>query len=141
MRALKKMHHTRINDKRPFGQVVGDAVVSSIQTLLMIGGFIILFSVFTTLLQVIHISDIIHLILAPLLQLFHVSTDITIPLFTGIFEVTMGSEMISNLSSIPIVVQLAVVSFFLGFNGFSIQAQVASIIAKTDIRFYPYFIA
>src|SRR5699024_11637754 len=29
----------------------------------------------------------------------------------------------------------------LGFNGFSVQAQVASIMAKTDIRFIPYFIS
>src|SRR5699024_2369270 len=42
---------------------------------------------------------------------------------------------------IPIVTQLMVTSFILGFNGFSIQAQVASILAETDIRFYPYFIA
>src|SRR5699024_6217908 len=31
-------------------------------------------------------------------------------------------------------------SFMLGFNGFSIQAQVASILSETDIRFFPYFI-
>lgn len=140
-RALRKMHATRMNDDRPFGQVVGDAVVSSIQTLLMIGGFIILFSVFTTLLQVMNISGIVHAVLKPILTLLNVSTDISGPLFTGLFEVTIGSEMISKLHSIPLVVQLAAVSFLLGFNGFSIQAQVASIIARTDIRFYPYFIA
>src|SRR5699024_9231016 len=43
--------------------------------------------------------------------------------------------------SVPLLIQLTVVSFILGFNGFSIQAQVASIIAKTDIRFAPYFFA
>lgn len=141
LRALKKMHHTRMNDKRPFGQVVGDAVVSSIQTLLMIGGFIILFSVFTTLLQIMNISGIVHAVLKPILSLLQVSTDISSPIFTGLFEVTIGSEMISKLHSIPLIVQLAAVSFLLGFNGFSIQAQVASIIARTDIRFFPYFFA
>lgn len=141
VRALKKMHHTRINDDRPFGQVIGDAVVSSIQTLLMIGGFIILFSVFTTLLQVINVSAIVQFVITPVLLLFNIPLDITKPLFTGLFEVTIGSELISKLQSIPLVIQLATVSFLLGFNGFSIQAQVASIIAKTDIRFYPYFIA
>src|SRR5699024_2034389 len=39
-RAIKKMHRTRIKDKRPFGEKLGDAVQSSVQTLLMIGGFI-----------------------------------------------------------------------------------------------------
>ena len=88
-----------------------------------------------------NISGIVHAVLKPILTLLNVSTDISGPLFTGLFEVTIGSEMISKLHSIPLVVQLAAVSFLLGFNGFSIQAQVASIIARTDIRFYPYFIA
>src|SRR5699024_10933597 len=37
--------------------------------------------------------------------------------------------------------KIVIISFILGFNGFSVQAQVASIIAKTDIRFAPYFFA
>ena len=32
-----------------------------------------------------------------------------------------------------------VTSFILAFSGLSIQAQVASILAETDIRFKPYF--
>jgi nucleoside recognition membrane protein YjiH len=34
-----------------------------------------------------------------------------------------------------------VASFILAFGGLSIQAQVASILADTDIRFQPFFIA
>lgn len=141
IRAFKTMHQTRMKDSRPFGQILGDAVISSIQTLIMVGGFIIFFSVFTTLLHVIHVIDAFYFILKPILNLLHIPSEITAPFFTGIFELTMGIEMISKLKNIPIVVQLAVISFFLGFNGFSIQAQVASILAKTDIRFLPYFFA
>ena len=36
------MHRTRLKETRPFGKMLGDSVMSSIQTLLMIGGFIIL---------------------------------------------------------------------------------------------------
>lgn len=141
VRAFSKMHRTRIRDQRPLGQIIGDSVVSSIQTLLMIGGFIILFSVLTTLLNVMHISDLFKVAVVPFFQLFHIPNDLFVPLFTGLFEITMGAELISKLTSIPLLTQLAVVSFILGFNGFAIQAQVASIIAKTDIRFYPYFFA
>ena len=141
MRAFSKMHRTRIKDDRPFGQIIGDAVISSVQTLLIIGGFIILFSVFTSLLNVLNIIDIFSFIIAPLLYVLHIPKDITVPLFTGIFEITMGADLVSKLKSVPLIGQLAVISFILGFNGFSIQAQVASIIAKTDIRFYPYFFA
>ena len=141
MRALKKMHYTRIKDPRPFGEILGDSVITSVQTLIMIGGFIILFAVFTTLLQLIHITDIIQFGLTPLLTVLHIPKEVVSPLITGIFEITMGADLISNLANLPIYIQLALVSFILGFNGFSVQAQVASIISKTDIRFYPYFFA
>src|SRR5690625_991686 len=107
----------------------------------MICGFIILFSVFTTLLQLIHIADIIQFGLTPLLVIFHIPKEIIPPLMTGIFEITMGADLISKMSNLPIHIQLALISFILGFNGFSVQAQVASIISKTDIRFFPYFFA
>lgn len=141
MKAFRKMHRTRMKDNRPFGQVIGDAVVSSIQTLIIIGGFIILFSVLTTLLNVMNIIEIIGVIITPLLHVFQVPQEIVVPLFTGLFEITMGSEFVSNLESVPLIIQLTIVSLILGFNGFSIQAQVASVIAKTDIRFTPYLFA
>jgi nucleoside recognition membrane protein YjiH len=34
-----------------------------------------------------------------------------------------------------------ITSFILAFSGFSVQAQVASILAQTDIRFQPFFFA
>lgn len=140
-KAFSRMHQTRISETRPFGQLIGDAVLSSVQTLLIIGGFIILFSVFTSLLQIIHIVDLIQLLALPLLELIHLPSEIVPSLVTGFFEITMGAEAVSDTNTLSVVWQLVLVSFILGFNGFSIQAQVASLIAKTDIRFYPYFFA
>lgn len=140
-RAFSHMHRTRISESRPFGQLFGDAVLSSVQTLLVIGGFIILFSVFTSLLQVIHIIELIQLVSEPLFRVMNIPSDIIPSLVTGFFEITMGAEAVSNSDALSIAWQLVLVSFILGFNGFSIQAQVASLIAKTDIRFYPYFIS
>lgn len=140
-RAFHKMHETRITNTRPFGQIVGDAVVSSVQTLLMIGGFIIFFSVFTTILQELTLFEIIHTILRPVLHLLQLPSEIIQPLSTGLFEISIGTEMIAALHNIPFIIQLAVISFLLGFNGISVQAQVASIIANTDIQFHPYFFA
>src|SRR5690625_491739 len=140
-RAFQKMHHTRIKSEKPFGQIIGDAVISSVQTLLIIGVFIIFFSVFTTLFHKLKLFEILHTILRPILKGLHVPSDIIQPLSTGLFEISIGAEMIASLDSVPLLIQLAVISFILGFNGFSVQAQVASIIASTDIRFYPYFFA
>lgn len=140
-KAFHKMHKTRIKNTRPFGQIIGDAVISSVQTLLMIGGFIIFFSVFTTLLHELTLFEIIHTILRPVLNLFQIPSDVIQPLSTGLFEISIGTEMIAALDNLSLLTQLAVISFILGFNGISVQAQVASIIASTDIQFYPYFFA
>lgn len=107
----------------------------------MIGGFIIFFSVFTTLLHELKLFEILHTVLRPILHLFHVPSELIQPLSTGLFEISLGAEMVSSLDNVPLVIQLTVISFILGFNGLSVQAQVASIIANTDIRFHPYFFA
>lgn len=139
-RAFSRMHETRIQETRPFGEMFGDAVITSIQTLLMIGGFIILFSVFTSLLQVVHFIRLIELIFITLWEFFHIPSETIPSLVTGFFEITMGANAVSQ-TSLPLIWQLVLISFMLGFNGLSIQAQVASLIAKTDIRFQPYFMA
>lgn len=141
IQGLQKMHQTRINETRPFGQIIGDAVMTSVQTLIMIGGFIILFSVLTTFLSVTHFTSIVSFVVQPLFHLLQIPNDIIAPILTGIFEITMGIEKISLLTTITPLTQVVLINFILGFNGFSVQAQVASILAKTDIRFAPYFFA
>ena len=125
--------------KRPIGKLLGDAIVSSIQTLLMIGGFIILFSVLNKMITVFHITAALSFIMQHILSFFQLSTDFSIPILSGIFEMTLGSQMISQINETPLLQQAMVTSFILAFSGLSIQAQVASILAETDIRFKPYF--
>ena len=139
--ALQEMHHTRLKDNRPIGKLLGDAVTSSIQTLLMIGGFIILFSVLNRLLFLMDITTLVSHFFSYLLLLFGFSQELSLPLISGIFEITLGSQMTSKVSDSVLWQQIAIVSFILAFSGFSVQAQVASILAETDIRFSPFFIA
>nr|WP_309099262.1 sporulation integral membrane protein YlbJ [Fredinandcohnia onubensis] len=141
VKALQELHRTRLKEKRPFGQLLGDAVTTSIHTLLMIGGFIILFSVFNKLLSLINVIAIIGAGLSLLLKLFQLPTELSIPLISGIFEITTGSMMTSELEHIELLPKVIAVSFILGFCGLSVQAQVASILAETDVSFKPFFIA
>ncbi|MUK89548.1 sporulation integral membrane protein YlbJ [Ornithinibacillus sp. L9] len=140
-RAFTEMHETRIKDTRPLGEVMGDAVLNSIKTLVMVGGFIILFSVLTKLLFLIEITPIIALVFQQIFILFGLPVELALPFISGLFEITIGANLVSKESMDPFLASIIVVSFILGFNGFSVQAQVASIISKTDIRFAPYFFA
>ncbi len=140
-RAFKDMHQTRMKQKEPLGHMLGQAVTQSIQTLLMIGGFIILFSVLTSLLLVTGITPFIVHLMQFLFQMVSIPLAFALPFLSGLFEITIGAQMISQIQTDPILHHLILISFMLGFNGLSVQAQVSSIIAKTDIRFFPYFFA
>ena len=140
-RAFKEMHHTRMKHNHPLGHMLGQAVTQSIQTLLMIGGFIILFSVLTSLLLVTGITPLIVHSIQSIFHIIGIPLAFALPFLSGLFEITIGAQMIAQLQTDPILHHVILVSFMLGFNGLSVQAQVASIIAKTDIRFYPYFFA
>jgi sporulation integral membrane protein YlbJ len=139
--ALSVLHQTRIKDNRPIGKLLGDAVNSSIQTLLMIGGFIILFSVINKLLYLLHITAILAKTVEVLMSSLSFPDMLSIPFISGLFEITMGSQLISQVQDATLLQQAIITSFILAFSGFSIQAQVASILAQTDIRFKPFFIA
>ena len=139
--ALRKMHRTRLKEKRPFAKILGDSIISSIETLLLIGGFIILFSVINKMLYIINITEYLSYIFQYILSFLQLSVSFSMPLISGLFEITLGSQMTSSVSNVPLLQQAIITSFILAFNGFSVHAQVASIIAPTDIRFAPYFFA
>ncbi len=139
--ALSALHETRLKDNRPIGKLLGDAVNSSIQTLLMVGGFIILFSVINKLLYHLHITATLAKSMEVLLSSLSIPEMLSIPFISGLFEITLGSQLTSQIQDATLLQKAVVTSFILAFSGFSVQAQVASILAQTDIRFKPFFIA
>lgn len=133
-RAFYAMHKKNQVNSRPLGSILGTAVTDSVQTLLMIGGFIIIFSVLNRLMWQLHF-------LQYLLNFckFILPTELTKPLFTGFLEMTNGIAAISHPSTNSLALTLLGIAFILGFSGLSIHAQVASILATTDISYLPFF--
>jgi sporulation integral membrane protein YlbJ len=139
--ALRAMHRARLKNDQAIGKLLGDAVRSSIQTLLMIGGFIILFSVLNRLLHITHVTQWLAYFFQYILQIFQLPKELSVPLIAGLFEITLGSQMTSQVTEASLLEKVVVTSFILAFGGFSVQAQVASILADANIRFQPFFIA
>lgn len=139
--ALRELHRTRLKEQRPLGRLLGDAVMSSVQTLLMIGGFIILFSVINKLLFHLHITAFLGQFVEFILVSLHLPDVLSIPYISGLFEITLGSQLTSQVQEATLMQQAIITSFILAFSGFSVQAQVASITSQTDIAFKPFFIA
>lgn len=138
--AFKQLHLKRISENRTIGKILGDAIKNSIDILLIIGGFIIFFSVLNKILEVTGVfhfltSQITHIIPKMIPEKF------IYPFFSGIFEITLGSQLISQVENVSLLGQVMVTSCILAFGGMSVHAQVANFLATTDIRYTPYLLA
>ena len=65
--------------------------------------------------------------------------DLSIGCFKGILEITSGLKILSSLS-IDYKLLLPLAAIILGFGGFSVHMQVASIISNTDLSIKPYLL-
>jgi len=123
-----------------FGITLGNAIRNSIMTVLAIGGFIILFSVVINLLLetgvIQYASEVLSIFLIPL----GISKDLITAVLSGFFEITTGTNMVSNIAGASIVQQLTAVSIIIGWAGLSVHSQVLSIVSNTDISINPYLL-
>ncbi|AMA72621.1 sporulation integral membrane protein YlbJ [Aneurinibacillus thermoaerophilus] len=142
LRALVAMHRARLQDGRTFGKLMGDAVMTSIQTQLVVGGFILLFSVLLALFMKLGLIALFSNILGATLSFFGYPFETAQAFIYGLFEVTLGAKQASELStSQPPALIMAVTSAILAWGGLSVHAQVASLLAETDIRYLPFLFA
>jgi sporulation integral membrane protein YlbJ len=122
------------------GKLLGDAVKTATSNVMAVGGFIILFAVLARMLTVWGIMDILAATLAGLLSFIDLSYPIAYGISTGLFEITIGSRIIAAaLGDLP--AKILSVSAVLAFSGFSIIAQVMSILAHTPVRLSFYLTA
>ena len=123
------------------GEVLSKSILSSIQTIFVIGGFVVLFSVILSILKNSHFITIFAQILSPVFSLFGIN-DIAFSsgFLSGIIELTNGIMQISTIPYKEISVNIILCAFLLGFGGISVLLQVFSIISKSDISIRAYFI-
>ncbi len=128
------------NQNPPVGIILGDAVKNSLNTILMVGGFITLFAVIIRMLKLLGIIDLITSIIIALFP-FKISPTIVRSLITGLFEITMGAKSVIDSAGIDLSYKIAIVSFIIGWSGFSIHAQVTSILEGSGIKSHVYVIS
>ncbi len=142
IRAFYEMHHARLKDGRSFGKLMGDAITSSVNTLLMIGGFIIIFSVIIRVMDIVGLNQLIASAIGLIFIPLAIPIELSHAVIAGFFEITLGAQVASETSSaIPLVHKIAVTGAVVAWSGMSVHAQVASILSSTDIRYKPYLFA
>lgn len=110
--ALRSMEEAHQADGRSFGKLLGDAVSTSVQTLMMIGGYILIFSV------------IIYVLTDILKQLVPSS------MIASLLEVHLGSFSIVT-QSISLYHKSIWLSALLGFSGLCAYLQVQALLKST----------
>lgn len=137
--SLHAMHEARIEDGRPFGKLLGDSVIDSIRKLMVIGGYMIFFSVLIT---IITLSGVGYLIIEGLNDSFNqlgISTpELSRALFSGLFEQHLGAYIFHSVD--PDMWTLAAISAIMGWSGLCLHAQVKASASGTDIRYVPFLV-
>lgn len=122
------------------GEVLGNSINSSISTILMIGGFVVIFSVIISILNQTGALTAISKLFYPVLAFLGFDYNFAEPLVSGIIELTNGVNLVSGIHTKMISQNIILCAFLLGFGGFSVLLQVWSIISKTDLSIKKYLV-
>lgn len=122
------------------GEVLSKAILSATNTILMIGGFVVLFSVILSILENSNFISIISSVIKPIFSIFRINNNFISGFVSGIIELTNGVQKISTITYKEISTNIILCAILLGFGGISILLQVFSITSKTDISIKPYII-
>ncbi len=121
--ALVKMHKKRINNDIKFGGILSNAIISSINTLLLILGVVSIFLIITTIID----------------NNFDLSL-YTKTFISSILEITQGLKHVSLLD-IPNKLKALIIIAIISFGGLSVHVQMISIISKSQIKYLPFLLA
>ena len=136
---LKLTNKNTITTFSNLGEILSKSILSSINTIVMIGGFVVLFSVILSILEKSKVLDITASIFLPVFKTLGIpNLSFLKGILSGLIEVTNGAKQISSIFYKQISLNIALCSFLLGFGGISVVFQVLSITSKSDISIKPY---
>lgn len=122
------------------GGVIGSSITNSINTILLIGGFVVLFSVILSIMEKSNFLNIISACIEPIFKFLKIPSEFATGFISGIIELTNGLNIICTIPEKKISINIIIASFLLGFGGISVLLQVWSVISKTDLSIKPYII-
>ncbi|MCC2686888.1 MAG: sporulation integral rane protein YlbJ, partial [Paenibacillaceae bacterium] len=121
-RAAQAMNQAKREDGRTFGKLLGDSVILAIQNLLMIGGYIMMFSVVVRMISLSGAAD-----------------QLPDYIMNMLLELHLGAYTVSQ-SGLPAIWMCAWIGFGLALSGLSMLFQVNSFAAAADLRIRYYIV-
>lgn len=122
------------------GEVLSKSIINAINTVLLIGGFIVLFSVIISILENSRIINISSVLIEPALNVLRIPSTYSNGIISGIVELINGISKIALIPNKSISINIIICAFLIGFGGFSVCLQILSIISNAKISIKPYII-
>lgn len=140
--ALHAMHAAREQDGRDLGTLLRQAIHSSLQLIIVVGGLVVFFSVFLELWTQAGAMPALTEVISLLLSLVGMPESLSTAIVGGLFEVTLGARYAGEAgAAIPLPYKVAAAAFILSWGGLSVHAQIISILNSTNLRYFPFVIA
>ena len=118
--------------RKPWGQLLSTAIKNSINTICLIGGFVIIYAVLIRILRVTSLLTLLEYPFAVFLQICGLDTCLDLSLATGFWEMTLGLKE-ASLTTATLQEKAIAVSILLGWGGLSIQSQVTGVLGGSGI--------
>jgi len=140
LRATRELLRARKEDNRPFGKLLGDCIRDSVNSLLLILGFIVLFSVVIRIVTVAGLINLFVPVIEAILRFIGFDRSLAPAIISGFFETTIGCQLASSADA-PLMQRVIMVSSIIAWSGLSVHFQVMSMVSDTGIKMPPYVVA
>lgn len=121
--------NNRDNKKKTLGQQITTSIKDSIESILTVGGFVIIYSV---IIDILLSSQLFNSVIILISKLTTVDSNILKGIVAGIIEMTNGCKIISKLD-LELIYKIILLNFVIGWGGLSVHSQAISFISSTDI--------
>ncbi|WFA09797.1 sporulation integral membrane protein YlbJ [Tissierella sp. Yu-01] len=122
---------------KSIGSLIAKSVKDSMESIIIVGGFVIIYSV---IIDILLLSPIFISFIDVIAHVTSINSEIIMGTIAGIIEITKGCEIISKLD-IEIISKVILLNFIIGWGGFSIHSQALSFISSTDISSKIYLLS
>jgi len=122
------------SENKSFSVILNSSIVDSIQNIIKIGGYMVFFNILIYYLDATNILDIFTNFFTNYLNTLHLSDELIKGSFYGIFEITLGINIISKCTD-PLIVKVAITAFVIAWSGLSIHMQTNSFLMETGIDY------
>lgn len=139
-KALEQLILKQRNQTKKIATILKESIMNSMDMIVQIGGFIILFSVIAELLKLFSIMSFFNILLYPIFSYIGFDSSLISGLILAIVEITNGINII-GASSAPIIQQLILINSMIAWGGASILMQTVSVISHSDIKVSVYVCA